>query len=91
MSEPNELTPRECLPLKFEAYTVIGKVDEDNDVVVRLSEFPGCMAHGETWAQAIERLRDVFSLFIEDWATSAKPLTFKFAMSRFTTLTGRKK
>jgi predicted RNase H-like HicB family nuclease len=39
-------------------YTAVLRRDEDNDVVARIEELPGCIGHGSGEAEAIENLRD---------------------------------
>lgn len=46
-------------------YTTILKRDEDGDVVARISELKGCVAHGENEAEAIDNIRSMMALWIE--------------------------
>ncbi|MEO8096080.1 MAG: hypothetical protein ABI811_00140 [Acidobacteriota bacterium] len=46
-------------------YTTILRTEEDV-VVARIKEFPGCIAHGSNAAEACEHLREVQSLWIEE-------------------------
>jgi antitoxin HicB len=39
--------------------------DEDNDVIARIAELPGCVAHGSDEAEAIENLREMQRLWLE--------------------------
>jgi antitoxin HicB len=56
-----DLTYYESLP-----YTVIMRKDEDGDFVARIQELPGCIAHGEDEASAIEQLYSMQKLWLED-------------------------
>jgi predicted RNase H-like HicB family nuclease len=47
-------------------YTVMIRKDEEGDFVARISELPGCVAHGEDEATAIQNLRSVQQLWIEE-------------------------
>ena len=47
-------------------YTVTIRKDEEGDFVARVSELPGCVAHGETESVAIDNLRSVQKLWIEE-------------------------
>jgi antitoxin HicB len=47
-------------------YTVILRRDEDGDYVARIDELPGCAAHGETQAQALEALEEAKEAWITD-------------------------
>lgn len=40
--------------------------DEDKDWVAKIDELPGCTAHGETKAEALENLEEVQRVWIED-------------------------
>jgi antitoxin HicB len=60
-----DLAYYEALP-----YTIVVRKDEDGDFVARIQELPGCIAHGETEASAIEHLRSMQRLWIEDSMSS---------------------
>ncbi|MGC9949961.1 MAG: type II toxin-antitoxin system HicB family antitoxin [Bryobacteraceae bacterium] len=47
-------------------YTTVLRRDEENDVVGRIEELPGCIAHGRDEAEAIENLRKMQRLWPED-------------------------
>lgn len=46
-------------------YTTVLKRDEDGDVVARIAELKGCVAHGENEAEAIENVRSMMALWLE--------------------------
>jgi len=48
-------------------YTTVLRRDEDNDVVARIEELPG-VAHGSDEAEAIENLREMQRLWLEECA-----------------------
>ena len=48
------------------SYGIALRKDEDGDWVARVEELPGCIAHGETPAQALENLEEVKVAWIED-------------------------
>ena len=52
-------------------YTTTLQVDEDGDVVARITELPGCSAHGKNNAEALENLAEAQALWIEDALDSA--------------------
>jgi antitoxin HicB len=47
-------------------YTVVVRRDEEGDFVAKIQELPGCVAHGENEAVAIEQLRSMQKLWLED-------------------------
>jgi predicted RNase H-like HicB family nuclease len=47
-------------------YTITIRKDHEGDFVARVQELPGCVAHGETESTAIEILRSVQKLWIEE-------------------------
>lgn len=47
-------------------YTIIVRKDEDGDFVARVQELSGCISHGDAEATAIENLRSMQRLWIED-------------------------
>jgi predicted RNase H-like HicB family nuclease len=47
-------------------YTVVVRRDEEGDFVAKIQELPGCVAHGESDAIAIEQLRSMQKLWLED-------------------------
>ena len=46
-------------------YTTVLKRDEDGDVVARISELKGCVAHGENETEAIDNIKSMMALWIE--------------------------
>jgi predicted RNase H-like HicB family nuclease len=55
-------------------YTITMKRDEDGDVVARVQELAGCIAHGETEAEAIAALKETQRLWIEEALESGTPI-----------------
>lgn len=55
-------------------YTVILRRDEDGDFVAKIQELPGCLAHGANEAGAIESLRSMLRLWIEDALVAGDPI-----------------
>jgi antitoxin HicB len=51
-------------------YTIVLRRDGDNDVVARVEELPGCVGHGSDEAEAIEELRGMQRLWLEDCVAS---------------------
>jgi predicted RNase H-like HicB family nuclease len=49
-----------CLP-----YTVIMQVESENDFVARIGELRGCICHGSTITEALERLTEVQRAWLE--------------------------
>jgi predicted RNase H-like HicB family nuclease len=47
-------------------YTAVLRRDEDNDVVARVEELAGCVGHGSDEAEAIENLRGMQKLWLDD-------------------------
>jgi predicted RNase H-like HicB family nuclease len=47
-------------------YTITIRKDDEGDFVARIPELPGCIAHGESEAAAIENLRTVQRFWIEE-------------------------
>src|SRR5216110_1390304 len=47
-------------------YTVVLRKDEDGDIVGRVDELPGCIAHGATRVEALELLEEVQREWIAD-------------------------
>jgi antitoxin HicB len=47
-------------------YTITVRKDDEGDFVARIPELPGCVAHGESESAAIENLRSVQRLWIEE-------------------------
>jgi predicted RNase H-like HicB family nuclease len=44
---------------------ILYRSDEDNAYVVDVPELPGCMAHGDTQAQALENAQAAIKLWID--------------------------
>ena len=40
-------------------YTTVLRRDEDNDVIARVEQLPGCVGHGTDEAEAIKSLREM--------------------------------
>jgi antitoxin HicB len=49
-------------------YTTVLRRDEDDDVIARIEELPGCVAHGSDEAKAIKNLREMQRLWLEECA-----------------------
>jgi antitoxin HicB len=47
-------------------YATVLRRDEDGDTVARIEELPGCVAHGKDEAEAIENLKSMQKLWIEE-------------------------
>ena len=50
------------------------KQDEEGDIPARVVELPGCLAHGETVAEALARLDETMHLWIEDSIERGDPI-----------------
>lgn len=46
-------------------YTVMIRLNEDGDYIVRSPELKGCIAHGETIHEALTRFQEVYQLWTE--------------------------
>ncbi len=46
-------------------YTTVLKRDDDGDVIARIAELKGCVAHGENEAEALENLKSMMVLWLE--------------------------
>src|SRR5579863_7809485 len=55
-------------------YTKILRRDDEGDVVGRIRELPGCTAHGATDAEALENLREMQALWIQDCIDSGQAI-----------------
>lgn len=55
-------------------YTTLIRRDDDCGFVARIQELPGCLAHGDTEAEAIELLRSVQQLWLEDAIEAGDPI-----------------
>jgi|ERR1700722_13393528 len=55
-------------------YTIVLRRDSDGDVVARIEELRGCTAHGKSEAEAIDNLRDMQALWLEDCLESREPV-----------------
>ena len=55
-------------------YTLILRPDEVGDVIARIQELPGCIAHGENEAEALSNIREVQKLWIETNIENGKPI-----------------
>src|SRR5271165_6925354 len=47
-------------------YTIVLRPDEDGDMVAKVEELPGCVAHGANAAEAVQNLRESQALWIQD-------------------------
>ena len=47
-------------------FTIVLKKDDEGDYVSRIEELPGCMAHGSSEVEAVQRLRRMQQLWIRD-------------------------
>lgn len=54
------------MPIRYEL--IIYWSEEDESFVVEVPEFPGCMADGETYEEAVANAKTV----IEEWIETAK-------------------
>ena len=50
-------------PLKYEV--IIYWSDEDDLYVAEAPELPGCAAHGDTYDEALQNIRDAMSLWLD--------------------------
>jgi antitoxin HicB len=64
LEKTKDLAYYEALP-----YTFVIRKDEEGDFVGRIQELPGCISHGPTEASAIENLRAMQRLWLEDALT----------------------
>lgn len=55
-------------------YTIILKKDDEGDFVARIDELQGCVAHGKNEAEALQRLKGVQALWIEDCLDAQEPV-----------------
>lgn len=55
-------------------YTIIFYLDEDNDVVARVKELPGCSSHGHTYNEAASNIKEAMTLWIETSLEKALPI-----------------
>jgi len=55
-------------------YTVILKKDEEGDVIARVEELPGCIADGPTATEALLRIEEAKTLWIEDALEAGDPV-----------------
>ena len=47
-------------------YTIIMRSDEEGDFIARIHEMPGCLAHGSDANNALENLREIQEMWIEE-------------------------
>jgi antitoxin HicB len=47
-------------------FTIVLKKDDEGDYVSRIEELPGCVAHGNSEVEAVQRLRRMQQLWIRD-------------------------
>ncbi len=55
-------------------YTVTIRKDDEGDFIARIAELPGCIAHGESESVAIDNLRSVQRLWIEEALSAGNPI-----------------
>jgi len=67
-------TPKDVAFYMALPYTRSLRRDQDGDVVARIEELPGCSAHGETDAEALENLTEAQRLWLEDCIESGDPV-----------------
>ena len=47
-------------------WTIILKKDEQNDVIARIEELDGCISHGSNESEALDRLNEMRSMWLQD-------------------------
>lgn len=55
-------------------YTVVLRQDEEGDTVARISELPGCVAHGPNETEALQAIKEMQGLWIQDCIESGQPV-----------------
>jgi len=55
-------------------YRTILHRDEDGDIVARIEELPGCIAHGKDEADALTNLASMKRLWLEDCIEAGEPV-----------------
>jgi antitoxin HicB len=55
-------------------YTIRLRRDDAGDVVARIEELPGCISHGSDEGEALNNLRDMQALWLEDSIASGQPI-----------------
>ena len=58
----------------FDNYTIDLAREDDGSYVAEVVEMPGCLAAGDDPNEAIELLRDSFSLWIEEAGVAGRPV-----------------
>ena len=53
-------------------YTIILRRDDEGDVVARIEELPGCIAHGKDEGKAIRSLKEMQRLWLTDCVESGQ-------------------
>jgi antitoxin HicB len=53
-------------------YATVLRRDEDGDFVATVQELPGCVAHGETEAEALESIKEMQGLWFEECLASGQ-------------------
>jgi len=56
------------------SYGIALRKDEEGSWVAKIEELPGCVAHGDSQAQALENLEDVKTAWIEDAIEAGDPI-----------------
>lgn len=60
------MTIKSVEQVDFSVYTAVVRKDDEGDFVAHVEELPGCVAHGSTRAEALERLDEAMKLWVED-------------------------
>jgi antitoxin HicB len=55
-------------------YKIVLRKDEEGQWIARVEELPGCTAHGDTKAEAIENLEEMQSAWIDDAIATGDPI-----------------
>ncbi len=55
-------------------YPIVLRFDEDGDWVAEIEELEGCVAHGETQSEALSRLEEAKTLWIEEALSNGQPM-----------------
>jgi antitoxin HicB len=55
-------------------YTVVLRPDEEGDVVAKVRELTGCVAHGRNEREALDNLREIQRVWLEDCIESGQPV-----------------
>jgi antitoxin HicB len=55
-------------------YTVVLRRDDEGDFITKVQELPGCVAHGETEAEALSAIKEMQRLWLEEALQSGQPI-----------------